>query len=586
MSTSTSSASTSSDSSRSTSVSESSVRRGLYRYEIERTGRERHELSVCADSPPHWLNHWGYTFDPREDRSKQLPFDLFPRQAELLAWLAEREAKQEEGIIEKSRDTGVTWLCAAFALHRWLFRPGYSVGFGSRKKELVDRLGDPDCIFEKIRFLLYSLPTWMLPAGFRRADHDNLAKLLNPDTGASITGEGGKQIGRGGRKSLYFIDESAYLDYPKMVDSALSATTRVRIDVSTPNGPGNPFAQKRHSGNFPVFTFHWTSDPRKDQAYYESFKKQKGETVTAEQLDIDYTASIDGICIPAKWVRAAVNFPLEPSGPVVGGLDVAEFGSDRCVYLARKGPKVGRIEDWGQCNTTETAWRAAELARRDGCQTAAYDANAVGAGVTGPWQSAEGSLGFVARAIMSQSTEGMDQTYWPDGKTSAEKFINLRAELWHKLRDRFEKTYERVTGNAFWPDEECISIPDHPQLIAELSQPLRQHTQTGKLKVESKEDMRKRGVKSPNFADALALSEAALGQEWTGIAADPKSSFVSKMPKDVWLPDKPDQEDWGGYEMWSPGPGCPPERVFDPSDPEEGGLWGGGGGRYEPPGGC
>ena len=159
-----------------------------------------------------------------------------------LEWLKERERRKENGLVEKSRDQGATYLCAVYAVHAWLFRPGSSVGFGSRKLDLVDRRGDPDCIFEKIRGVLYSLPGWMLPTGFSRTKHDNSAKLLNPATGATITGEGGDDIGRGGRKTLYFVDEAAFLEHPTSVekqrpvgDDGRCAYRRVHAQR-----PGNP----------------------------------------------------------------------------------------------------------------------------------------------------------------------------------------------------------------------------------------------------------------------------------------------------------------------------------------------------------
>jgi hypothetical protein len=503
--------SSSSDKCLSTSECDSCERRLLHRRRIEQGGFHEHELSVCADSISHWVNHWVYTEDPRE-KGGALPFDLFPRQEELLTWLGEREAARESGIVEKSRDTGVSWICCLYALHGWLFRPGFRCGFGSRKLEYVDRKGDMKTIFEKIRFALWGLPAWMLPKGFKHKEYDCHAKLINPALGNTITGEGGDEIGRGDRTTLYFVDEAAYLEHPQKVDSALSATTNVRIDVSTPNGPGNSFAQKRHSGVVPVFTFHWRSDPRKTQEWYDDFKRVNGPEVTAEQLDIDYAASLEGICIPAKWVRAAINLDLVIAGTVVAGLDIAEFGRDRNVWIARQGPVVRQPLDWGQCNTTETAHRAADETRRVGAAVLSYDCIGVGAGVRGTLDTAERPWPFTTNAV--NVGEAPSDDYWPDGKTSKEKFVNLRAELWWKLRARFERAYERATGVAQHRDEDCISIPDHPQLIQELSLPLVRRKETGKLFLESKEDMRKRGVKSPNFADALALAFASDGADW------------------------------------------------------------------------
>jgi len=76
-----------------------------------------------------------------------------------------------------------------------------------------------------------------------------------PATGASISGEAGDGIGRGDRSSLFFVDESAFLERPELVEASLSQTTNCRIDVSTPHGMANPFAEKRHSGMVKVFTF-------------------------------------------------------------------------------------------------------------------------------------------------------------------------------------------------------------------------------------------------------------------------------------------------------------------------------------------
>ena len=246
-----------------TSLSDSIARRLDYQARIEGRGAQNLELALCARDVVGWLSRWGWTYDPRLPQAS-IPFDLFPRQVEFLHWLRAREEAQEDGLVEKSRDMGVTCLCCAYALHGWLFRPGFKAGFGSRKLELVDRLGDLASIFEKVRLMLYRLPRWMLPPGFDRDEHDNKARLVNPANGASITGEGGDDIGRGDRASIYFVDEAAFLEHPDLIERSLSQTTNVRIDVSTPNGPGNPFARKRFSGKVPVFTLHWKGDPAAD----------------------------------------------------------------------------------------------------------------------------------------------------------------------------------------------------------------------------------------------------------------------------------------------------------------------------------
>jgi len=84
--------------------------------------------------------------------------------------------------------------------------------------------------------------------GFDIKWHAPHLKIVNPETESTITGEAGDNIGRGGRNSIYFKDESAFYEHPLTIDAALSQNSDVKIDVSTPNGIGNPFYQKRFAG--------------------------------------------------------------------------------------------------------------------------------------------------------------------------------------------------------------------------------------------------------------------------------------------------------------------------------------------------
>ena len=94
------------------------------------------------DDPVAFINDWGMTSDPRNAERNlpvSVPFLLFDKQAEYIVWLRERWLSSEDGLAEKSRDMGVSWLCVAFAVWMWLFHGGTVVGFGSRKEEYVAR---------------------------------------------------------------------------------------------------------------------------------------------------------------------------------------------------------------------------------------------------------------------------------------------------------------------------------------------------------------------------------------------------------------------------------------------------------------
>jgi len=98
--------------------------------------------------------------------------------------------------------------------------------------------------------------------------------------------------------------------------------------------------------------------------------------------------------------------------------------------------------------------------------------------------------------------------YYKPGKENKDMFLNLKAQLWWELRDRFERTYEHVNNIKKYPVDKLISIPNDPQLISELSQPKVETNEAGKLKIESKLKLTRRGIKSPNKAEALTLAIA------------------------------------------------------------------------------
>ena len=452
----------------------------------------------CAKDVVYFVNEFCVTYDPREKVS-HLPFTLFDKQKDFLRWLEAREAGEEDGVAEKCRDVGFTWLCCAYAVHGWLFRQGFRCGFGSRKLELVDKIGDPACIFEKMRFILDNLPHWMRPKDYS-ADY---CKIINRDNGASISGEGGDNIGRGDRSSIYFVDEAAFLERSQRVDAALSQTSRCKIWVSTPNGQGNAFYRKRFSGNYSVFTFGWRDDPRKGEAWYEKQKRELDPVTLAQEVDIDYSASVEGIAIPAVWVRAAVEYQgASENGELRAALDIAAEGGDSNVLGFRRGAKVlFPILDWNGVSTTYTAAKAREECALRGVVALNYDAGG-GYGEPVAQMGKAENLGFTVFGL--NGGESPSLRFWPDSRTSKDKFVNARAEWWYLLRERFRKTWEVVNEGAEFPPDELISIPNDATLIQQLSMPMMEVSETGKIRIESKDRMRARGVKSPDKADMLA----------------------------------------------------------------------------------
>lgn len=512
-------------------------------WRVERLNRIRRDPSVLPalrtyyrDHPAQFVIDWGMTFDPRNadvGLPSFVPFLLFPKQEEWCAWMIERWRTRSPGITEKTRDMGMSWLSVALACTICLFTPGVAIGFGSRKEEYVDKIGDPKSLFDKARTFLSALPAEFRGSWDRKTDAPHMRIIFN-DTGSIITGEAGDGIGRGNRTSLYFVDESAFLERPQLVDASLSATTNCRQDISTPNGLGNPFAQKRFGGRVPVFTFHWRDDPRKDDAWYAKQCAELDAVTVAQEIDINYSASVEGVLIPSAWAQAAVGahakLGVTPTGARRGALDVADEGVDKNAFCGRHGILVDRLESWSGKGDDifGTVQKTFGLCDEIDAGSFLYDADGLGAGVRGDARViSQARRDAGGRDVLAEPFRGSAAVHDPDGemvpkRKNADFFANLKAQSWWALRIRFQKTYRAVVeGQAFEPDDIISLSPDLPELsklLGELSQPTYSINVAGKVSVDKAPD----GTKSPNLADAVMIAFNPAGSTlsmWERLAA-------------------------------------------------------------------
>lgn len=502
------------------------------------------ERGRCARSILHWFKHWVWTYDPRlvgkiDPKTKQtispfVRFLLWPKQAAFVTWVVARIRAGEPWLLEKSRDQGATYLLAAVCLWFWLFTPGFKATFGSRSADLVDSRDNPDSIFEKMRIILRRLPTWMLPVGFDWRKHDNIMQLTNPENGATITGEAGDDMGRGGRCTVYVVDEAAFVARMAKVEAALSGTTDCVGWVSTVNpqeGMGNFFARKRHA--MParlIWRLHWTDDPRKTQEWAALKKASLSDPATWEaEYEINYTANSAGVCIPSAWVRSAqllsAMLPdLTRSGPGITGGDVGGGGKALSVAVHRFGPLILKPESRREGDTTETAYWMMRTCAAAGTACLNFDAPGVGAGVLSTLTRADQDQAqdireIAAKLIRNPVNTGVPASnrVWPDDRKSEEMFGNMKAELWWLARQAFQRAHwhwlhlTKQEGGRAQSLSEIVVIdnsmdPETMTLVSQLSLPKYARNEKGKIVIETKESLAKRGIPSPDHADACVLS--------------------------------------------------------------------------------
>lgn len=471
-------------------------------------------------APWEFVNDWGMTFEPRNVEKgllSTIPLMLWPKQVEFLQWMHARWQSGERGLCEKSRDCGVTWLAVGYAVSQFLFEDGFTTGFGSRKEELVDKRGDSKSIFEKVRFFLRFVPKPFMPDGWDERTCSAHMRIFNPENSAAIIGESGDEIGRGGRTSMYIVDEAAFVERQEKVDAALSQNTNCQLDVSSVNGNGNLFYKKRQrfDGTDRLFIFDWRDDPRKDDDWYQKQLEEQDEVTVAQEIDRDYNASQEDAFIPAKWVKASIDahkkLGFRPLGIKRIAFDPADTG-DAKALAGRHGSVVVSASQMKRGDITDAIPWVLESVAAAQPDEFIYDADGMGAPIIKLSVRDE----FEAKGLPVEPYNGGPMTDEEKekinlklDKPNEDAFLNENARLMYELRTRFENVYNAVVHGVYCNPEDMISIDSGieclHELVAEISRPKRIYTNSGVIRVESKAEMKNRTVESPNLLDCVKM---------------------------------------------------------------------------------
>lgn len=303
------------------------------------------------------FNAFFFTLDVRKRPHHHQPFCTYSFQDDVILDLVEAirtgtASEPQDRLQEKSRDMGVSWITLSTFVWFWL-NPSGGADFllGSRIEDYVDKKGDMRTLFEKARYLFYRLPWWLQPEGFNPKSHDNFMKLVNPESGSTITGESNNpNFSTGGRYAAILMDEFA--KWESTDESAWTAAgdaTPVRIAVSTPFGAAGKFYELAQDPKIKKHTLHWSLHPEKAAGLYCVYPKselasetvdhnnwyglrspwydrqcqRRGPTEIAQELDIDYIGAgrpiFDGqagkrVLILLKTRRDPVKYLKVPYG--------------------------------------------------------------------------------------------------------------------------------------------------------------------------------------------------------------------------------------------------------------------------------
>lgn len=199
----------------------------------------------------------------------------------------------------------------------------------------------------------------------------------------------------------------------------------------------------------------------------------------------------DGL-IPVQWIREAQERSLEPGFPVELGVDVGG-GANASTIARRQGPVVRIVHKDNNPDTMQTLGKVLASIKESGAAIAKIDQIGIGHGAADRAKEMASDQELQkTRPLEAQAAAKVKGIEVGNPAQDSEQYVNLRAEGYWLLRERFRE------GN--------IDIdPADEDLAAQLSA-IRYKRSGSRIQIESKDEMRKRGIASPDDADAVMLA--------------------------------------------------------------------------------
>ena len=228
-------------------------------------------------------------------------------------------------------------------------------------------------------------------------------------------------------------------------------------------------------------------------------------------------------------VRASIDAHKKIKGMGTGrfqvGYDVSDEGDDASAFIGARGSVLHQGMLFPKQPQERITRQVFGYAYQNNADLIVYDSIGVGAGAKIVFRQMNAEANSPIKAIgfnAGGKVRFPKGTYMKGtGKRNEDMFANLKAQEWWNVRQRFENTYLAIEEGMIFDPSELISIPSDfnqlDQLVAELSRPQIEYDRNGKIKVESKMDMAKRSVPSPNYADSLIMAFSGQAKGGAGL---------------------------------------------------------------------
>lgn len=294
---------------------------------------------------------------------------------------------------------------------------------------------------------------------------------------------------------LVIMDEAAGIppEIWKAVDSLVTGGNNKVIAIGNPASPSGDFFECFKSPVWHKIHLSCLDHPNVIEGkelvpgcvtreWVEDRKKEWGEDSPLYKAKVlgEFPDEGEDTLIPLSWAEGASKRRLTAEGTKRLGCDVARFGGDRTVFYEIHGPVAREVESTSKQDTMVTAGKAKRYKEDGEYDLLGIDDSGVGGGVTD--------------RLNEQNVEA-EAVNFGEKAIDPERFFNTRAEAYWLLRERLNPK-----------SEDPLQIPNDPDLIHELTSMKYSVTSKGQIKIESKDDIKKRIGKSPDKADALAIA--------------------------------------------------------------------------------
>jgi phage terminase large subunit len=291
---------------------------------------------------------------------------------------------------------------------------------------------------------------------------------------------------------LFLIDEASGVaeNVFQVAEGALSTEGAFVVMAANPTREEGYFYDSHHKMRDRWAALHWDGEqsPIVSRQYVDDMRAKYGVDSPIYQVRVkgNFAPATDGV-IPLSLCEAARVREVQPiaSAPVIWGLDVARFGDDSTALAKRKGNvQLEPTREWYGLDTMQTAGiiKLEYDGAKEKPSVINVDVIGIGSGVVDRLNE----LGLPVKGVNVA-----------ESASACEQYNRLRDELWFLGRE--------------WLEARDCRLADDDELIGELVTPKFQILSSGKIKVESKDELKKRGVASPNRADAWLLTFAELG---------------------------------------------------------------------------